>query len=319
MQQLDLFSFRPDNQQELLLLPPRRSLFTKTEAMCLGACLSLFLIYLVPQNTPEAPVVLGIAIKVEANEPVPVPRPAPSPILIKTTPSQQPVRAQNLSVPVLMYHHVGPPPTQNALDRSLTVSTAEFEEQIVFFKNKGFQSVTLAQVYDALSEGKPLPSKPIVFTFDDGYKDVFVNAVPILKKHGFVGTFAVAPSLLEGNEYATWGDVYAAFKDGMEIVSHSLNHVDFTNSSYSDEFLLTELEGSKLFLESRISSPVNFFVYPYGRYNARAIELVKKAGYKMAFTTELGIEMNLNIAYHLPRVRVHGQGGLAKLKQALGL
>lgn len=336
MVQLDLFEYQAPKSHlfllkgnNFLLLPPKKSLFELREILAAGFFLLAFVMNL--NLSPAQPdilnqkAVLGVLttqqpeIAQASTEQNVAPGPPPVQTAGSAKPIPKPVPIEKVYVPVLMYHHVGEPPTNNALDRSLTVSTADFEEQVVFLKNYGYQSVTIAAVYSALERGTALPSKPIVFTFDDGYKDVFDNAVPILKKHGMIGTFAISPALLGKQPYASWGEVLKAYQEGMEIVSHSMNHVDFSSSVYSDDFLMIELEGSKLFLESRISSPVNFFVYPYGKYNARAIELVKKAGYKMAFTTELGTEMNLNDAYRLPRVRVHGQDGLIKLKRILGL
>ncbi|MBI4049263.1 MAG: polysaccharide deacetylase family protein [Candidatus Doudnabacteria bacterium] len=331
--QLDLFDYKPQTPGPLLLkgtnfllLPQKKPFFESREILAASFLVAALFINLNKPDKINQQAIAGafdastVSAEIETPAVLPIiqtPAPTPAPLPHKSV--AKPLRVERINVLILMYHHVGEPPTSNALDRSLTVSASDFEEQVAFFKQRGYQSVALAQVYAALSAGSDLPDKPIVFTFDDGYKDVFVNAVPILQKYGFAGTFAVAPALLEGKGYATWGEVYSAYRQGMEIVSHSMNHVDFASSGYSDEFLMIELEGSKLFLESRINAPVNFFVYPYGRYNARAIELVKKAGYKMAFTTELGTEMNLNKAFRLPRVRVHGQDGLAKLRKVLGL
>lgn len=216
-------------------------------------------------------------------------------------------------IPVLMYHRIGAPPDTASAD--LTVSIADFEAQVKYFFDSGFKTVSLAQVYDAFLLGAPLPERPIVFTFDDGYKDAFENAIPILKKYYYTGSFAVATQLLGRPGYAAWEDVLRARNDSMEIISHTQNHLDLTNPVYSDVDLRREIFDSKKILEERLGIPVDFFVYPYGRYNYRVGEFLVQAGYKMAFTTAFGLNLSKDHLLVEPRVRVHGQNGLEKLKK----
>lgn len=344
MRQLDLFEFAKERLRtapllllkgtNFLSLPTKRPILSNLEKIALVVLVLFILPSLSLKPDPliqdagkplirEQSIVLGVATEAKSETltiEVPVsnvPNDAvnnkeqPKPTIHK---SKTPV--SRLSVPILMYHHVGfISGSGSALDRSLTVSPHEFEEQILYLKQQGYQTVSLAAVYAALTTGGYLPNRAVVLTFDDGYKDVFENAVPILKKHGFMGTFAVSPALLEKEPYASWGEILRAYLEGMEIVSHSMNHIDLTNQKYSEEDLITELQGSKLFLESRLATSVDFFVYPYGKYNARALKIVEQAGYKMALTTEFGTIVNKNSLLTTPRVRVHGQNGLEKLKK----
>jgi peptidoglycan/xylan/chitin deacetylase (PgdA/CDA1 family) len=225
---------------------------------------------------------------------------------------QKPVVQTSIQAPILMYHHVG---DSLNTESDLTVSSKEFETQVQYFQDLGYTSVSLAEVYNAVELGGVLPAHPIVFTFDDGYKDVFTYAVPILQKHGFIGTFAIATELLGRPGYAVWDDVIAAQKMGMEIVSHSENHLDLTNSIYSDVDLRREIFDSKTLLEHALGVPIDFFVYPYGRYNAKVEQMVKDAGYKLALTTAYGIYVSPSSLFETSRVRVHGQDGLEKLKK----
>lgn len=260
-----------------------------------------------PKRLPvvDQPVVAAIAVP-PLN--IPVPR-----INLSSALAGSKADVKAIRVPILMYHHVGPLLNPSATD--LTVSPTDFEAQVQYFKNLGYQSVTLQQVYDALENKAILSSKPIVFTFDDGYKDVFENAIPILQKYNYSGTFAIATDLLGRPSYAVWDDVIAAQKAGMEIVSHTQNHLDLTNPIYSAADLYREIFDSKILLEQKLGIPVDFFVYPYGRSNQKVVDLVQQAGYKMAFTTAYGQEMRANALLNEPRVRVHGQDGLAKLKK----
>ncbi len=253
----------------------------------------------IPANPSIAPIVSGFK-QAKAAEPEPV-----------VTKSIEIVN-KSLRVPVLMYHRVGIPPDAASMD--LTVSPADFEAQVKYFKDLGYKTVSLQQVYDALTGTVQLPGKPIVFTFDDGYQDVFTNAVPILEKYGYFGTFAIATNLLGRPTYAVWDDVITAVKLGMEIVSHTENHLDLSNPIYSEADLHREIFDSKKILEQKLGTVISFFVYPYGKYNYHVSELLVQAGYKMAFSTAYGIYLNSNNLLAEPRVRVHGQNGLERLK-----
>jgi peptidoglycan/xylan/chitin deacetylase (PgdA/CDA1 family) len=235
--------------------------------------------------------------------------------IVPTTSSLHPLPG-SLHVPILMYHHVGLVAEKaDALDRDLTVSPSDFQAQVDYFKAKGYEAVTLGQVLGAAEGTKTLPKRPIVFTFDDGWKDVFDNAVPILKKEGWVGSFAVATSLLGRPGYAEWSDVLAARNQGMEIISHSENHLDLTDHVYSQDDLNRETKTAKQLLEEKLGQPVSVYVYPYGKYNGSTIKLVMDAGFKMALTTKYGQYVQKENLFEIPRVRVHGQDGLEKLKK----
>ncbi|MGE5392589.1 MAG: polysaccharide deacetylase family protein [Candidatus Saccharibacteria bacterium] len=251
-----------------------------------------------PQPEHNAPVIAGAVVS---------PQPA-APVLAPA--------ADSLHVPVLMYHHVGlVADNADALDRDLTVSPSDFQAQVDYFKGKGYTAVTLKQVL-AAAEGKgSLPRRPIVFTFDDGWKDVFENAVPILKQEGWIGSFAVATSLLGRPGYAQWDDVAAARDQGMEIISHSENHLDLTSRVYSKEDLERETLGAKRLLEEKLGQPVIAYVYPYGKYDQETVNLVRDAGFRMALTTKYGQYVRKEGLLEIPRVRVHGQDGLEKLRK----
>lgn len=221
---------------------------------------------------------------------------------------------KNVRIPILMYHHIGIPDPKDSMP-DLFVSPTDFESQLKYFKDQGYETITMQLAYDSLVSGMPLPPKPIIFTFDDGYKDNFTNAVPILQKYGDIGTFAIATELLGRPGYGVWGDVLGAHNQGMEIVSHTENHLDLASQVYSEADLRREIFGSKKILEDKLGVSVNFFVYPYGKYNDKVMALVKEAGYKIGLTTAFGFYINDKTLLATPRVRVHGTGGLEKLKK----
>ncbi|TMG01576.1 MAG: hypothetical protein E6I09_12260 [Chloroflexi bacterium] len=130
--------------------------------------------------------------------PTPDPTPSPSPWLPGTP---WPGR---VNMPILMYHHIDNVTPASALDASLTTNDAEFSKQLAYLRCAGYTSVTLQQLFDGIYTGAPLPSKPVVLTFDDGYSDAFTDAFPLLRKYGFGGSFAIVTGFVGQPGYVNW-------------------------------------------------------------------------------------------------------------------
>ncbi len=227
-------------------------------------------------------------------------------------------RGRSIGVPILMYHHIAvPPPNADGIRLDLSVPPQRFEEMMAYFAGKGFHSVKIGDVYDALYSNKPLPSNPIVFTFDDGYEDVYTNALPILQKYNFIGTFYIATGLLERPAYMTWAQVEALAKAGMDVESHSVTHPSLKAKPLN--FLRTEIGESKKALEARLGTKVYFFCYPSGQYDAMTIQVLQEFGYLSATTTWGGAYENSEVPFEWPRVRVHGDDRVSDLVGRINL
>lgn len=223
-----------------------------------------------------------------------------------------------LYVPILMYHHVGSlPENADSLRKDLTVSSENFEEQVKWLKSQGYESVSLDDIYSASQKKFVLPKKSICFTFDDGYADVFANAVPILEKYGYTGSFAIITQFVGTPDYADWSDIKKAHNEGMEIVSHTQNHFDGSSAKYNSEFIYKNLEGSRSDLLQNLGSSSRILVYPYGHYTGVYIEEAKKSGFVMALTVKYGKYVEPSELFEVPRVRVHGAEVLAKFQENL--
>src|ERR1043166_1123322 len=95
-------------------------------------------------------------------------------------------------VPILMYHYVDTPPKDaDRVLQDLTVTRANFVEQVKWLSEQGYHSITPDQLVAALWQGAKLPSKPVMFTFDDGYANAWYNVTPVLLDYGYTGTFFV--------------------------------------------------------------------------------------------------------------------------------
>jgi peptidoglycan/xylan/chitin deacetylase (PgdA/CDA1 family) len=161
-----------------------------------------------------------------------------------------------------MYHHISNQPTSNLLDYSLTVRTTDFAQQLDWLSQHGYQSITQSDLFNALYYGKVLPAHPVMLTFDDGYKDVYTNALPLLLAHHYRGVFYIITGMI-GGAYMNWNQVRTLAQDGMQVSSHTVHHVDVGNppawTSTQMELLLSEHT-----LQGELHQPVQFFCYPSG-------------------------------------------------------
>lgn len=257
-------------------------------------------------------------------EPITMPAPALSPLETPLPPTPTyPPPPEAVHVPILMYHYISElPPDADVYRRDLTVIPAHFEEQLQYLQAQGYQSVMLTDIYETLTTGKPLPEKPIVLTFDDGYKDAYTDALPLLQKYGFMGEFFLlaTPAHYEAPQYLTWNDARAMADAGMSMQAHGRDHYDLTARPY--EFLVYQILGAREAVEAHTERPVRFFCYPSGRYDDATIAVVESAGYWGAVTTAWGTELRLDNRFIWPRIRVKGNlslEGFAKMLQGLAI
>ncbi|RMF03992.1 MAG: polysaccharide deacetylase family protein, partial [Chloroflexi bacterium] len=241
--------------------------------------------------------------------PTPIPMPTPN------TPNGYAV-----TVPILMYHYLSAPPADaDAIRRDLSVSPEQFEAQLAYLRAEGFQTISMAQLSYALAQNTPLPAKPVVITFDDGYRDQYQNAFPLLKKYGYSATFYVFTQVIDENNinFLTWDMVKEMHRAGMEFGSHSYRHSDLTNRDV--DFLVYEILGSKEAIEERIGEPVHAFCYPSGRYDELAQKVVASANFWSAVTTEWGGDHTYTDRFEMPRVRIRGNDTVEDFAEKLAI
>jgi peptidoglycan/xylan/chitin deacetylase (PgdA/CDA1 family) len=213
-----------------------------------------------------------------------------------------------------MYHVIATPPAGVA-EPQLYVDPKTFDQQMEWLRSHGFVGVSLNQVYDAWFKGAELPGKPVVLSFDDGYRGQYVYARPELSKLGWPGVLNLISGRvgLPGAELSV-AMVQRMIDDGWELDDHTVHHVDVSQLSGSQ--LQLEIGGSRKDLQQRFHQPVNFFCYPSGRYDAQAIAAVRAAGYLGATTTNEGLASKGEM-FTLKRIRVDGSDGVSGLEQKL--
>ncbi len=220
------------------------------------------------------------------------------------------------NIPILMYHYVGAVPQNqknNLVRQDLTVPLSYFEEQLSWLSNEHFVTTTLDSVarLTAYKSGK----KYAVLSFDDGYDDAYTNVFPLLKKHKFIGSFAIITDFVGRDGYMTWAQIREMSDAGMEIVSHSVSHKEMT--LLSPKTLQYEIRQSKKILEKMLGKTINVFIYPSGFFNASVEDELLKSGYVAARTTKSGVAQSVDNPYELPAVRIHGAVDMGKFSQLI--
>ncbi len=221
-------------------------------------------------------------------------------------------------VPILMYHVVNDPPA-GAPYPDLYVPRAELRDQMQALKRAGYTAVTLQEAWDSWHAHGPLPAKPVVVSFDDGYHSHVANALPVLRALGWPGVLNLELKNIRSDYGLTAPQVKQLIAAGWELDSHTIDHPDLTTVDAAT--LKHEVADSRAELKRRFGVPVNFFCYPAGRYDAAAIAAVRAAGYLAATTTEPGLaQPDEADRFTLHRVRVNnGVSGSALVAQLASL
>jgi peptidoglycan/xylan/chitin deacetylase (PgdA/CDA1 family) len=213
-------------------------------------------------------------------------------------------------VPILEYHVLGAP-AADAPYPELYVSRPDFHRQMNWLDQHGYQAVTLEAVESAWYDGGTLPPKPVVISFDDGYRPQFTFALPELRRHGWPGVLnlkAEGSDLYESN-------VRAMIGAGWELAAHTIDHSDLT--TLGGAALKRETAGGRQILRREYGVPVKDFCYPAGQFDATVIAAVEAAGYVTA-TTEIPGDASRDAPYELARFEILGSSGVSGLATDLG-
>jgi peptidoglycan/xylan/chitin deacetylase (PgdA/CDA1 family) len=204
-----------------------------------------------------------------------------------------------------MYHVIAPPPS-GAPFPGLYVPADEFAAQMQALKAAGWHAVTLDQLRAYWTHGARLPpGKPIVLTFDNGYHSQYANALPVLKRLGWVADENIQLSGLPPSQGGlTDSEVRALVDAGWELDTQGISHADLIALDASQ--LHYQVVTSRQIIRHRYGVPVNWFCYPSGHYDSTVIDAVRSAGYVGSTTVIPGWAGPSNDPYTLPRLRVLG-------------
>jgi peptidoglycan/xylan/chitin deacetylase (PgdA/CDA1 family) len=187
-----------------------------------------------------------------------------------------------VEVPILVYHHIRTSlPDGSRTERRLTVTVENFDEQMKYVRENGYHVITFADLVNCLNNVGRLPPKPVIISFDDGWDDQFVYALPKLEEYHYTATFFVVTNFVGSPGFVSWSKLRTVVAEGMEIGSHSRSH-PYLDKINNPGILWDQINTSKQILERQLEVAVDEFAYPYGSYNAVTASTVRLAGYKTA-------------------------------------
>ena len=209
------------------------------------------------------------------------------------------------TVPVLMYHVIAPPPP-GAPFPGLYVTPQDFASEMQGLRQAGWHAVTLDQLRAYWTDGARLPAgKPIVITFDNGYRSQYTQALPILERMGWVADENIQLTGLPPSQGGlTDGQIRGLVHAGWELDTQGISHADLISLDAAQ--LHDQVATSRQIIRRRFGVPVNWFCYPSGHYNATVISAVRAAGYVGSTTVVPGWAAPSSDPYVLPRLRVLG-------------
>ena len=229
-------------------------------------------------------------------------------------------------VPVLLYHEIaidGKAPGETVISRD------RFAEQMQYLADHGYHPISVRELVGFMRDGTRLPPRPVVLTFDDGWRSV-LQALPVLDRYGFKASFWIIPGAKGiGGDYLDWEEIgRLARHPGFEVESHTLSHpwdpadnlVTWVEGRVADRGLedaRRELVESKRVLEQRLERPVAYLAWPCGWYDDALVALAREAGYQALLTTEDGLNHRGDDPLYTKRAFVDGTCELAAFARIL--
>ncbi|MCL5038358.1 MAG: polysaccharide deacetylase family protein [Firmicutes bacterium] len=249
-------------------------------------------------------------------------------------------------VPVLVYHAVIPTSLGPLPEDGYTMSQERFAEQMRYLWSHGYHAISLPQLKDYLLKRSPLPSKPVVITFDDGYENNYLYAFPILRQYGFKATINIIVGRIGSQAgkdsailaFLNWDQLREMAQSGLvDVQSHTYNSHDpvaidaLGNPGYpllgpvylwgaarletEDEYqkrVLQDLRLARATIEREIGRPCITFTYPYGRETPLLRRLVRQAGYTLALTSHRGLNYYPSDPMSIKRIPVMQRDDLCR-------
>ncbi len=208
--------------------------------------------------------------------------------------------SERYTVPVLMYHSV----SEREDLGSLSVDPSIFTEQIAYLHKNDYNVISLKDLVDGINNEKDFPRGTVVITFDDGFKDNFTNAFPIINKYEFSAKiFLITSKVGEDPEYLNWEQIKIMQQHNISFGSHTHNHVYLPRVS-DKEVLWEEISLPRDIILSETGKEPLFFCYPVGGFSEEIKDLVKAAGYEGACATNRGYDPLNKDVYEINRIKI---------------
>ncbi|MFA5089917.1 MAG: polysaccharide deacetylase family protein [Candidatus Omnitrophota bacterium] len=207
----------------------------------------------------------------------------------------------NYTPAIIMYHSVN---TTGSLNNRLVVSPATFERQMRFLKERRYNVLPLSELAGLIRDKKKIPPKAVAITFDDGYKDNYTFAFPILKKYSLPATISLIIDEIGRPDRLNWQEISQMSHSRLiEFASHCLGPEPLVNLK-SDSQVEMQIYQSKKILEEKLGVKVLTLSYPEGKFNERIKQLARGAGYSFALATNPGKNYANDDVFALKRLRI---------------
>lgn len=223
------------------------------------------------------------------------------------------------TVPVLCYHKF----SKTKAD-PMTVTESSFEEQMQFLKEQRFRVIKLEELMNFINFKRQIPQKSVVITIDDGWRSTYEIAYPILERYGYPATLFVYTDMIVGSSITlSYGLIKTMSENGIDIQCHTKTHRNLNRKSQEESFkeyfeaVERELTLSRTTIKQKLDVEVKYLAYPYGETNSLVIALLKKLGYKGAFTTKSKSNSFFVNPYRISRSMIYGDFDLKDFKRSL--
>jgi peptidoglycan/xylan/chitin deacetylase (PgdA/CDA1 family) len=216
-----------------------------------------------------------------------------------------------MKIPILMYHQIDVPPPRGTALRGLVVAPSSFGWQMRMLRLLGYKGLSMRDLEPYVLGKKQ--GKVVGITFDDGYQNNLIHALPVLKSQGFTATCYGVSSMVGGmnvwdagkvaqKPLMTTQDWLAWHQAGMDVGSHTQTHANL--AELTEEAAMRQITQSKYELQQVIGDEVRHFCYPYGWFKPEHEEMVRAAGYVTATSTRRGRVQAGDSPFSLKRIMV---------------
>ena len=229
--------------------------------------------------------------------------------------------ALSLSIPVLMYHHVGDWGESRAEWAQWVVRSKEFRAQMDWLVANGFHTITFRELLAGQKAGESLPAKSVIVSFDDGWSAQEGVVRAELEPRGMHAVFFVYTAAVgatpNNSGYISWQQLRILESAGHEVQSHTVSHGRLTDMPPSQ--LDREMRESRAMIEREMHHPVKVIAYPFGIYDERVMRAASAAGYEFGLRADAELVLGKPLQYRMPRIRVGYDDGIEVFAESMML
>ena len=229
--------------------------------------------------------------------------------------------ALSLSIPILMYHHVGDWGESRTDWAPWVVRAKEFRAQMDWLVANRFHTITFRELLAGQKAGESVPAKSVIISFDDGWSAQEGVVRAELEPRGMHAVFFVYTAAVgatpNNSGYISWEQLRILESAGHEVQSHTVSHGRLTDMPPSQ--LDREMRESRATIEKEMHHPVKVIAYPFGIYDERVMRAASAAGYEFGLRADADLVVGKPLQYRMPRIRVGYDDGIEVFAEAMML